>query len=133
MTMVVVKAIGIWCLLVVCAILNGLFREKILNPYLGQDIALPISGIILSLLILAVAWLFISFFGARKPVDYWLIGGLWLGITLAFEFLFGHYVIGKSWEEILEVFDLTRGNLFLLVLLITATAPWLVAKIKGWI
>lgn len=131
--MIIVKAIGIWCILVVCAILNGLFREKILNPFLGQDIALPLSGIILSLLILAVTWLFIPFFGTRKPVDYWLIGVLWLGITLAFEFLFGHYVIGKSWQEILQVLNLFKGNLFLLTLLASTVAPWFMAKIRGFI
>lgn len=132
MTMVIVKAIGIWCILVVCAVFNGLLRENILNPFWGEDIALPVSGLILSLIILAVTWLFIPFIGARQTMDYWLIGALWLGITLAFEFLLGHYVMGKSWKDILQVFNLFKGNLFLLTLLASTLAPWLMARIRGF-
>ncbi|HEY9050261.1 MAG TPA: hypothetical protein VIQ03_01875 [Gammaproteobacteria bacterium] len=133
MTMVILKAIGIWCILVVCAILNGLLRENILNPFLGQQIALPVSGLILSLLILAVTWLFIPFFETRPAMDYWLIGALWLGITLAFEFMFGHYAMGKSWQDIFQVFNIFKGNLFLLTLLASLVAPRLMARLRGFL
>ncbi len=133
MTLLIVKSIGVWFILVVCAILNGLLRENILNPLLGPHIALPVSGLTLALLIFIIAWLFIPFISVPKPAVYWLIGGIWLTITLAFEFLFGHYVAGKSWDDIFQVFDLSRGNLFLFVLLVTTLAPWLVAKLKGLI
>ena len=133
MTMVILKAIGIWCILVVCAILNGLLRENILNPFLGQQIALPVSGLILSLLILAVTWLFIPFFETRPAMDYWLIGALWLGITLAFEFMFGHSVMGKSWQDIFQVFNIFKGNLFLLTLLASLVAPRLMARLRGFL
>ena len=133
MTMVILKAIGIWCILVVCAILNGLLRENILNPFLGQQIALPVSGLILSLLILAVTWLFIPFFETRPAMDYWLIGALLLGITLAFEFMFGHYVMGKSWQDIFQVFNIFKGNLFLLTLLASLVAPRLMARLRGFL
>lgn len=31
---------------------------------------------------------------------FWLIGCMWLILTMAFEFVFGHYVIDKTWAEI---------------------------------
>ena len=47
------QAVLIWILIIPLAILNGGLRENVLNK-LG-DIALPLSGIILSLCILLVA------------------------------------------------------------------------------
>lgn len=51
------QAIGIWFLIIPLAILNGGFRESVLVK-LG-DIALPLSGIILSACIFIVAYVFI--------------------------------------------------------------------------
>ena len=51
------RAIVIWMLIIPLAILNGGLRENVLNK-LG-DIALPLSGVILSICILLVAFIFI--------------------------------------------------------------------------
>jgi len=29
---------------------------------------------------------------------------------VAFEFLFGHYVAGQTWANLLSLYDVTRGN-----------------------
>ena len=52
-----IQAIGIWFLIIPLAIMNGGLRENILVK-LG-DIALPLSGIILSICIFVVAYLLI--------------------------------------------------------------------------
>jgi len=62
-----------------------------------------------------------------------MIGLLWLVLTLLFEFIFGHFVAGKSWQDIAQVFNVKKGDLFLLVLVVTAISPWLAAKIRGFI
>ncbi|MDX1593773.1 MAG: hypothetical protein R3298_05950, partial [Gammaproteobacteria bacterium] len=59
------------------------------------------------------------------------VGTLWLGLTLTFELLFGRYVLGRSWSEILAVFDVSAGNLMVLVLLATALAPCLAMHLRG--
>jgi hypothetical protein len=48
---------------------------------------------------------------------------LWLGLTLAFEFLVGHYAFGTSWNELLADYDILNGRLWLLVLVAALTAP----------
>lgn len=112
------------------AILNGILRENFLIPSLGETIAQPLSGIILSILIFVLTYLFFPIFGNLKSHIYVTIGIQWISMTLAFEFLFGHYVLGKTWLEILEVFNLFTGNLFTLALLVTLFAPLLVSEIK---
>jgi hypothetical protein len=88
------KACGVWVFLVLLAILNGTVREKVLVPLLGTQWALPLSGISLSVLILVTTLLLLPFLGVLSSSQYWLVGGMWLLLTVLFEFLFGHYVMG---------------------------------------
>lgn len=126
------KAMGFWLLLVVTAILNAGLREKVLLNRLGPW-SLPVSGLSLSLLIFFVTLAAIPIFATNKVSHYGLIGGLWLILTLSFEFLFGHYGMGKPWSEILEIFDIQHGNLMSLVLLVTLCSPYLAARLRGLI
>jgi hypothetical protein len=124
------KALAVWLLLAAMAVMNGILRDLILAPLLGAQPALPLSGVILAMLIFTVTFLVIPFFGRLKNSTSIMIGLLWVGITLLFEFSFGHYSAGKSWREIARVFNLTNGDLFSLALLVTAVSPWLAAKLR---
>ena len=131
MSSILFKAIGIWLAIVVVAILNGVFREKILTPTVGANISLPLSGILLSAMTFLVTLTFISFIGSFESKVYIFIGIFWVALTLSFEFLFGHYVVGKSWKEIIQVFNILKGDLFIVVLFISAISPWAAAKLRG--
>ena len=48
------KIIGIWTLFVVVAILNAAIREHLLAPMIGHKLALPFSGIMLSIFIFLI-------------------------------------------------------------------------------
>lgn len=122
---------ALWLAIALLAILNGIIREKLLMPNFGAQLALPLSALSLSLLVLAATYLAFPLFGHQTSSIYLAIGLQWVLMTLAFELLFGHYVIGKSWTEILRVFNPLTGDLFLLVLAVTFFAPYLVARIKG--
>lgn len=133
MIKVLVKAVAIWCLMVLVAIINGLLRDEILTPLLSSNISLPVSGITLSILILLLTYASIAFIGVTRAAACFMVGLLWLVLTLIFEYAFGHYVAGKSWFEINQVFDLTKGDLFIVVLIVFALSPWLTARLKGLI
>ncbi|WP_223897797.1 hypothetical protein [Sulfurovum sp. TSL1] len=121
----------IWFVIVILAIANAIFRETVLVSLLGQNIAMPLSGILLSLIVFIVTYLFFPLFGKNNILIYFLIGLQWVVMTLLFEFLFGHYVIGKSWSSLLQVFNIMKGDLMILVLLVSLVSPILVAKIKN--
>ncbi len=133
MASILIKATGIWLVIVLAAILNGTLREKVLVPMLGASAALPLSGISLAALVFVVSLTFVPFIAASGTRAYVMIGLLWLVLTLLFEFIFGHFVAGKSWQDIAQVFNVKKGDLFLLVLVVTAISPWLAAKIRGFI
>ncbi|GIT97710.1 hypothetical protein TSL1_05310 [Sulfurovum sp. TSL1] len=125
------KTSMIWFVIVILAIANAIFRETVLVSLLGQNIAMPLSGILLSLIVFIVTYLFFPLFGKNNILIYFLIGLQWVVMTLLFEFLFGHYVIGKSWSSLLQVFNIMKGDLMILVLLVSLVSPILVAKIKN--
>jgi hypothetical protein len=51
------------------------------------------------------------------------VGAIWVVLSVVFEFGFGHYVEGDSWSDLLESYDLTVGNLWILIVLWTAAGP----------
>lgn len=130
---IVLKTIVIWFVMVVAAIVNGVIRDKLITPILGLNISLPLSGVMLSLAVLLIVYFSIPFFGNRVKLTFLLIGIGLVSMTLAFELLFGHYMLGKPWETILQVFNIIEGDLFIVVLCVSLLSPYLVAKFRGFI
>ncbi len=60
------------------------------------------------------------------------VGLGWLVLTLIFEFGFG-LLRGKSLPELLQAYTFTDGNLWPVVLVVTVFAPWLAARLRGWL
>ena len=125
------KAMALWLLLVVLAIANGTLREKVLVPALGSTVAMQISGVTLAVAIFLVSWFTLPWHGRLSPSGYWLIGFFWLFMTMMFEFGFGHFIARKSWPELLDAYNVARGNLWIVVLLAVLLSPWLGAKLRG--
>ena len=123
------KSILIWLSIIPLAILNGGFREVFLTPRLEESYAQLISGTILLMLLFFVSFIFIPRIGKGNPKTYWKIGILWVALTIVFETILG-IAMGDTLTELLKAYDITTGNLWLLVVLFTGIAPWLVAKIK---
>ena len=128
--MLVLKAIGIWLLILGCAFLNGALRETILVPELGNPGALILSGMLLSACILAVAFVLVPWLGRIQVSHYLYTGLLWLSLTLVFEIGFGR-MRHQSWAAILEAYTFRNGNMWPLVLIVTLVAPFVAGKLRG--
>jgi hypothetical protein len=129
---VAAKALAIWVVILVLAIINGTFREAVLIPKLGGSSGLFLSGLLLSLLILAATYLLLPWLGIRRSGQLLLIGVCWLALTLVFEFSFG-LLRGKALPEILGAYTFKGGNIWSVVLVVTAVAPCLAARLRGWL
>lgn len=126
------KALVVWTGILVLAMANGAFREAVLIPKLGTPGALVLSGLFLSTLILGVAYLSLPWLAPRRAAHLWLIGSGWLVLTLVFEFSFGLWQ-GKSWSALLEAYTFKSGNIWPAVLFLTALAPRIAARLRGWL
>ena len=128
---VALKALILWTCILVLAVANGAFREAIFVPKLGTPAGLILSGLLLSALIFAVAYLSLPWLETRRPAYLWGIGLGWLVLTLVFEFSFGLWQ-GKSWPVLLEAYTFKGGNIWPVVLVVIAIAPYAAAKLRGW-
>jgi hypothetical protein len=88
------RALLVWVLLVGLAILNGAARETVLTPSLGPAVGHLASSVLLAGLIALTAWLSILWIAPGSARRAWAVGALWMSLTVAFEFLAGHYVFG---------------------------------------
>ncbi|MCL2380512.1 MAG: hypothetical protein FWC64_02835 [Treponema sp.] len=123
------KSMLIWLLIVPLAILNGGLREGILEPMIGSKYANPISGIILCILIFIVSFLFIPRLGKGEKGTYLKIGLLWVLATVVFETGLS-FLMGIGLNEIINSYNITTGNLWLIVVIFIGIVPLLIAKIR---
>jgi len=94
-----------------------------LVPRAGRGLGNAVSTVILSALIVAAGWISIPWIGPRSLQDAWTIGVVWVTLTLAFEFLAGHFVFGKPWAELLADYNLMAGRIWIMVLIVTLMTP----------
>lgn len=127
----ILKSLIIWFCFIPVAILNGGLREYVLAKAIGEEWALPVSGIILSVCIFLITWLLLPrMIKAFTSKDGWLIGIGWALLTIVFEFAAG-LAGGSTVSELLAAYNPLSGNLWLLVLLTTLFSPVIVRKVKA--
>jgi hypothetical protein len=117
------RSLLIWCAIIPIAIANGAVRDLLIAPRTGDAPAHVVSTVLLCGAILLWTWLTI---GWVRPVDTRAavrIGLVWLAVTVAFEFLAGHFVFRTPWHRLLADYNLAAGRIWVLVPATTAIAP----------
>ncbi len=132
MVWLAVRAAAIWVLILGLAFSNAALRELVLIPRLGKVQGLTLSGVVLSLLVLLVAFGSVPWLGARRASEWIAIGLGWFVLTLAFDLVLG-LLQHKPMHLLFEAYLFKQGNLWPVVLLVTAIAPYLTARLRGWV
>jgi len=118
-----------WVLVALCAITNGAFRAFVLQPVFGETVARMISCFMLITILLLISYYSLDRTKLRfSDEELLVIGAMWLALTLLFEFGWGHFVIGRSWDELLVDYDILKGRLWVLVLMFTLLAPLITGR-----
>jgi hypothetical protein len=129
---IVQKYILSWLGLLAIAMVNGAIRDGLYKNHFGELVAHQISCIAGILLF----GLFIWFLEKRWPLvsshQAWIIGFMWLVMTVCFEFFFFHYARGISWNILLFDYRLFEGRLWILVLIWVTVAPRLIWQWKRY-
>lgn len=121
-----VYAFLIWVMIIPIAILNGGLREYVLVK-LG-NLALPLSGIILSFCIFVVAYLLIPKIKNCTKRDYIFFGVMWFILTNLFD-LISYINQGVGFSGLLQSYNILTGNTWLLVVLTALFSPVIVMNI----
>lgn len=108
---------------------NGVLREVTYGKQLSEPAANRVS-------VVAAVVAFAGFFrglnrrwplaGPRESLP---VGGLWLALTVCFEFGFGRLVAKKSWRELGAEYDVSKGRLWPLVLAWIAVGPEVIRRL----
>lgn len=114
-----------WLPMMAIGILNGTIREATYGKVLSELRAHQVSTLTGVLLLGLYIWIITYFWSPESLQQALLIGVLWLGLTVTFEFIFGHYVAGHSWSQLLRDYNILAGRVWLLVLIWITVAPLL--------
>lgn len=114
-----------WLLLAVVAIANGILRQSTYGKMVSDLTAHQVSTVTAIIFMgMLVFWLNRSW-PIESASQAWLIGAIWLVLTIAFEFGFGHFVVGHAWGKLLADYNLFNGRVWSLFLLWIMTLPYL--------
>src|SRR5262245_19056712 len=127
----ILRAILVWCAILLAALANGFVRQTWLIPKMGETAGNILSTLSLSVIVALVAWMTIGWIAPASQQQALRLGILWLAMTLAFEFLAGHYLSGEPWHRLLADSHRANRRIWILVLIATAAAPLVTAQIKG--
>ena len=118
-----------WFSFPLVGILNGVLREATYKKLVGDLPAHQIStgtGII----VFGIIFYFIFRKWKFKSVKHAIfVGIIWLGLTILFEFGFGHYIMGNSWQKLLHDYNFAEGRVWSLFLVWITIAPLIFYKI----
>jgi len=120
----------VWLVMLVISIANGALRDFTYGKYVAELHAHQLSTASGMVLLGLVMFAFVHFWPPASARQALSIGLFWMALTVAFEFLFFHYVGGHPWAELLVNYDLSRGRLWPLLLAWVAIAPYLFYRLR---
>ena len=129
----ILRAFMVWVVIAAAEAFQGSLWVRFLNRRVGDRRARQIGVFSGSGLLLVIAWFGVPWIGADTELRMLGIGLLWLALMLTFHLAFGRLVLQASWDRIISDFDLRRGGLLGIGMLILCAAPLLVAKLRGLI
>lgn len=121
----------LWFPMVVIAIINGTIRQLFYTKFFNELHSHQLSVLSGISLFTVYIWIITGIWKIESSNQAIFIGLMWLGMTIIFEFLFGHYVMGNSWEELFADYNLLNGRLWVIVLLWTAVSPFIFFKVRS--
>jgi hypothetical protein len=121
----------LWMPMVLIAIINALIRQYGYLRLVGELTAHQISTVTGIVLFGVYIWFVTGRWRIESAGQAVAIGLLWLVMTVAFEFLFGHYIAGHPWERLLLDYNLIAGRVWVFVLLWIAVAPYIMFRLRS--
>ncbi len=76
------RALLIWLVLLVLAVMNGAARDGLISPRLGEHAGHLIGTVIRASLIFLTSWLVIPWIGLTSARQAWAVGVLWVLLTV---------------------------------------------------
>lgn len=121
-------SVAVWAGLAILAILNAVVRELLIAPVVGDYWGHVTSTVTFLSGLSVVSYLYFGRYRNHSFRELVAIGIMWPVMTIVFEFGFGHYIMGNTWDALLADYNLLAGRLWSLVPLSMAAVPLLFGK-----
>jgi hypothetical protein len=118
------KYLTAWFVMLLASVANGAIRDFTYGKHMDELTAHQLSTVGSVLLLGIVIWGFVRLYPPSSGKKAISIGLLWMALTVAFEFLFFHYVGGHSWSELVANYNVLKGRVWVFVLAWVAIAPY---------
>ncbi len=129
LTHILARGFFVWLLIIFVETNHGIARTLLLEPFIGDFRARQVSVFTGTLLILAITLVFVRWLKSSRAVHFFLVGLMWVVLTIAFEISLGRFALHLSWERILADYNLATGGLMLVGLFVMLIAPLASAKL----
>jgi len=127
----VLRSLEVWLFIAVASTMNGMFRSLFLVPRLGEHMAHVLSVLILIIVILLSSSVLVNrILREYANADLFLIGILWVVLSVGVDFVFEHYLLQVPWTAILHDYNLFSGRIWICVLTTEFIGPWFMASNK---
>jgi hypothetical protein len=124
------KYVLAWIPMIPIAIVNGAFRGAWYGKHMRELRAHQLSTLSAVLLFGAYIWFVMRILPPDTAGQAVAIGLVWLGLTVLFEFMFGHYVAGLTWSKLLYDYNLCAGRVWVAVLIWVAVTPYIFYRLQ---
>ena len=121
----------LWFPMTIIGILNGIARTSLYGPLMSELLAHQVSTVSGIILFGLYTWVVTGRWRLQSGGQAIAVGIVWLALTVAFEFVFGHYVVGHPWSRLLQDYDLLAGRIWVLVLIWIAVAPYIMYRLRS--
>ena len=112
------------------AIVNGLLRNSLYMRFLTELHAHQLSAMSFIVLFGIYVFLILKWLKLSSPPEALRLGLTWLVLTVGFEFVFGHFVMGHSWASLVHDYNILAGRVWVLVLSWIAAAPSIFYRVQ---
>ena len=113
------------------AIINGSIRQFVYQNYFNDLTAHQLSVLSFILLFGFYVWFIIPWLKLKSTGEAFQVGIFWFIITIIFEFIFGHFVMGHPWRVLFHDYNFLEGRLWVVVLIWITISPLVIRKLRS--
>jgi hypothetical protein len=123
------RSLEVWLFIAVASTMNGMFRSLFLVPRVGDHMAHVLGVLTLIIVVLLSSSVLVNrILKEYANSDLFLIGILWVILSVSVDFVFEYYLLKVPWTAILHDYNLFSGRIWICVLTTEFFGPWFMAS-----
>lgn len=124
------RALAVWLLLMLAETIHGTARIFLLAPLLGDLRAKQAAVFTGAAIIFLITYLLIKWISPARISQLFIIGSVWVLLTVSFEMALGIYVFKMPLQQIAMEYNLLQGGLMPIGLLLMFLSPYVAFMLK---